>query len=155
MVREDKSKQPTPACQQRVRIFLGEDDNEMRDLLAGFLRQHGHEVIEAVNGLELLREIQAHEVREACSPLNLVVTDVSMPEVSGLDVLALLRLLRPGLPVIIVTGFSDTELRARARRLGAVAVMDKPFSFGALQDTIEQVTVSIAAITPANTNDLT
>ncbi len=61
MVREDESTQARPNSQRCVRIFLGEDDKEMRHLVAGFLRHHEYEVIEADNGLELIHEIQVHK----------------------------------------------------------------------------------------------
>ncbi len=149
---ENKATQSTPTC-RGVRIFLGEDDREMRDLMAMVLRHHGYDVVEASNGLDLLREIHSHAPRNANGLRELVVTDVRMPGASGLDVLAWLRHSRPNLPVIIVTGFSDAELRSRARSLGAVAVIDKPFSLVALQAMILQHSApGIARTPPANSN---
>jgi DNA-binding NtrC family response regulator len=151
MAREHFATESGTTRTEKVRVFLGEDDNDMRDLIASVLRRDGLDVVAAANGLELLRQIQVHG--QAAGRQDLVVTDVRMPGASGLDVLAWVQQVRPRLPVIIVTGFSDANLRARARSLGAVAVIDKPFNMATLQTTIQQVS-GMASGKPANSNSI-
>ncbi len=124
---------------QCARIFLGEDDEEMRDLMVVALRRAGHQVIEASNGLDLLRWIQLRRAMGAPSNHDLVVTDVHMPGASGLEVLAMVRRSQPGLPVVLVTAFGDAELRTHAEQLGAAAVFDKPFNLTALHTTVSRL----------------
>jgi len=142
--------QTAAAHQQRTRIFLAEDDKEMRGLVASVLRRSGHEVVEAADGLELLRQIESVDELESEACRDLVVTDVRMPGATGLEVLASLRQSRPNVPVVLVSSFGDEELRADARQLGAAAFLDKPFSLAALQTTILQLSAW-----PANNNGAT
>jgi len=139
-----------------ARVFLAEDDSEMRGLLAAVLRRDGHEVIEATNGLELLRRVESHGGFAPGPRRDIVVTDVRMPGASGLEVLATLRELRPGVPVVVVTGFGDPETHASAKELGAAAVFDKPFSLTDLVETVLRLAVWGSLLPrPANSNGAT
>jgi DNA-binding NtrC family response regulator len=66
----------------------------------------------------------------------LIISDVRMPGVSGLDVLATLRREDWSTPVILMTAFGDLETRAEARRLGAKALFDKPFDVDDLRTAV-------------------
>ena len=110
-----------------LRILVAEDDASMRSWLADVLRRDGHEVIEARNGAELLLRI-----REA-DRVDVVVTDVRMPAMSGLDAIACLNEAAVGVPVVVVTAFGDDETHRTAERFGAIVVLDKPFGAPALR----------------------
>jgi CheY-like chemotaxis protein len=133
-----------------TRVFLGEDDVELRSLMASALRHDGHEVLEAGDGLALLRRIQSLKPTASAQERDIVVTDVRMPGASGLDVLAMLRNFMPWMPVVIVTGFGDEETRSRAQRFGAVKVLDKPFPMNALLQVVQRFLFG----QPANVNGL-
>jgi DNA-binding response OmpR family regulator len=108
------------------RILLAEDDDEMRALLASVLRRDGYEVFEARTGAQLLDRLDGSSRCDG-KPIEIVITDLCMPGLSGIDVLASVRA-RPGLrPVILITAFGNDDLRQQARLLGAAAVFDKPF----------------------------
>src|SRR5262245_46918642 len=110
------------------RILVAEDDAEMRNLLAATLRRHGYEVVEARNGEQLLDLIGSELLHpHTNAPVDLVISDVRMPGWSGLDVLAGLRSADWATPFIVITAFGDFDTHAEARRLGALAVFDKPF----------------------------
>lgn len=122
---------------QPRRVLLAEDDHEMRRMLADRMRRAGLEVIEARDGKMLLEFASAqlfHHTHHAA--IDLVVSDVRMPGCSGLEVLADLRRTDWTIPVVLVTGFGDRELHAEARRLGAVAVFDKPFELDDLMTIV-------------------
>jgi len=139
-----------------ARVFLGEDDVEMRALMATALRCDGHDVIEAANGLDLLRQVQALQASTVTDVRDIVVTDVRMPGASGLEVLAVLRMLLPCVPVILVTGFGDDETHLVANRLGAVMVFDKPFRMDELQAVVRRLATPAVMVKPsANTNGVT
>jgi CheY-like chemotaxis protein len=110
------------------RIVLAEDDREMRELLAWALRRDGYEVVQAENGMELLDRVAASH--ESGMPIDLVIADVRMPGVTGLEALDWLREAGCDEPVILITAFGDASTHQDATRLGAWAVLDKPFEIG-------------------------
>jgi len=117
--------------------LLAEDDAEFRHLLATVLAEEGYEVVEAGDGLALLASIEdTLTVRRERPEAFLVVTDVRMPGLTGLDVLAILRCANRVTPVILITAFGDEATHAEGRELGAVAVFDKPFNVDALRATV-------------------
>ena len=119
----------------RARVLVAEDDAPLRGLIAGALQDEGYEVVEAKDGIELLANIEAALVRER-HPCFVVVADVHMPGLTGLDVLAILRCSFVPAPVIIITAFGDEETRAEAWELGASAVFDKPFELEELRAAV-------------------
>ena len=120
-------------------VLLAEDDAEFRRLLASVLAEDGYEVLEAEDGLALLATIEATlTVRRERPEGFLVVADVRMPGLTGLDVLAILRCAHWATPVILITAFGDEATHAEGRELGAVAVFDKPFSMEQLRCAVLQ-----------------
>ncbi len=113
------------------RILLAEDDAEMRALVSGDLRRAGYSVVECADGAALLRRLQSASRTEGLG-VDLVIADVRMPELTGLEVLERLRGADPFTPYIVVTAFGSAETRRVARRLGAIAVLDKPFEIADL-----------------------
>ena len=120
-------------------IILAEDDTEFRGLLASVLQEEGYEVVEAPDGLALLASLEnTLTVRRERPDAFLVVADVRMPGLSGLDVLAILRCATWRTPVILITAFGDEATHAEGRELGAVAVFDKPFDVDALRAAVKE-----------------
>ncbi len=107
------------------RVLLAEDDDAMRALLARALRRAGFDVIEASSGYEALDRLARGLMREPS--IDLIVSDVRMPGYDGLNILASLRQARTPIPVILITAFGSTATHAAAARLGAFAMVDKPF----------------------------
>lgn len=106
---------------------VADDDAEMRTLMASVLREAGFEVVELKDGRALIEHLQ----RAACPAL--IVTDLQMPEFTGLAALKLIRRLGLAVPVILVTAFGNPRIHVDAARLGAAAVLDKPFSLVTLR----------------------
>ncbi len=122
------------------RILLAEDDNEMRTLLAELLRGAGYEVVECPNGWGLLESLGDYvlpgsEHRE----VGLVISDIRMPGVSGLDILTGLQHLEDCPPIILITAFGDESTHAKAKKLGAAAMLDKPFDIDDLLAKVAQI----------------
>ena len=109
------------------RIALGEDDPEMREILAGRLRDDGYDVTEAENGRQLIDAVASALQGPNPAVFSLIVSDIRMPEMTGLRFLAEVRKHDRTTPVILITAFGDAATRAEAYRLGAGAVLDKPF----------------------------
>lgn len=122
------------------RVLIAEDDDSMRHLLADTLRRAGCDVIELHNGADLLRMLGHMFLRVPDGrPIDLVITDFRMPLATGLDALEILRARDWSLPVILITAFGDEAVHEEARRLGAVAVFDKPFPIDELRSAALRV----------------
>lgn len=112
----------------RGRVLLAEDDEELRWLIASALRKDGFDVIEVENGLALLDQVGFALLDSLeLDSIDLIISDIRMPGWSGLEVLAGLASAGCRTPVVLMTAFGDAETHAAAKRLGAAAVLDKPF----------------------------
>ena len=111
------------------RLLVAEDDEAMRDLIVTQLRHDGYEVIEASDGAQLLDHIGAVTAEDGGGPtaIAMIISDLRMPGLSGLDLLAALRCAEWQTPVVLITAFASEETHAEARDLGALCVLDKPF----------------------------
>lgn len=111
-------------------------DNQpaVRQMVAEFLSGEGFETIEATNGLEAL----LHVKRER---LDAVVLDLRMPRLGGLEALTRVRILDPGLKVVIMTVHPE-EIREQAALLGAAAVLAKPLEKRELLHALQSETTS-------------
>lgn len=112
-------------------VLIAEDDPALRELLAFCFFREGYAVTSCSDGLCLLERLHDSLDGEG-EPIDLVVTDIRMPGLTGLEVLESLcdRPHRP--PVICMTAFGDPGTHAVARRLRAAATFDKPFDIDIL-----------------------
>ena len=116
-----------------TRVLLAEDDTDLRKVLAMALRREGYDVAEASDGNHLRTYLGALVYnKHHADPVDLIITDVRMPGPSGVEMLEWLRGVVWSIPVIVITSFGDPVLHAEARRLGALAVLDKPFDVNEL-----------------------
>ena len=117
------------------KILLAEDDRDLRELLAFSLFRAGYSVESCDNGLELLERLdQPPEWGRA--RIDLVLTDLRMPALTGLEVLEALHDL-PHRPLFVcMTAFGDSSTHEAAMQLGAAATIDKPFDLDKLIDLI-------------------
>jgi DNA-binding response OmpR family regulator len=123
-----------PAC-----IVVAEDDPEMRRLVAESLRHEGYEVFEVGDGARLLvrigRQYREHDPEEH---IDLIVSDLRMPLVTGLAILRGLRAAHCTTPLILMTAFGDDQVRKEASELGAT-FLDKPFAMSELRATARKL----------------
>jgi DNA-binding response OmpR family regulator len=122
-----------PADRSDVRVLAVDDAPEARLLIRRALAGEGHAVAEAASGAEALESIRAH-------PPDVLLLDVNMGDMSGLEVLASVRRLQPDLPVILVTGLDGENDRVLGLDLGADDYLVKPFSVRELAARIRSVT---------------
>lgn len=116
---------------RRSHVLLAEDDTDLRRLLAGALEQEGYHVRQVGSGRELREELEVAPGQPLA--VDLIVSDVRMPGFSGLDVLSFLRQRDWATPVLLITAFGDEAVHQEAHRLGAAAVIDKPFELDELR----------------------
>lgn len=116
-------------------VLLAEDDDALRKLVASALRGAGHDVVEVADGAAALDWL-GEALETPRDPPDVVISDVRMPHATGFQVAASLRGAAPGIPTILMSAFGDPDAHALARRLGAVALLDKPFDLDALRELV-------------------
>ena len=117
--------------QGRRVALLAEDDMEMRLLLSLSLQNDGWSVIECNDGMGLLAQIAPLLDGEKEVAYDLIITDIRMPGVTGMEVVEGLAEMPGCPPMILITAFGDVETHEHARQLGVAAVLDKPFEIDA------------------------
>jgi two-component system, cell cycle sensor histidine kinase and response regulator CckA len=121
-------------------VLLVEDDAAVRVLAVRVLNDRGYRVLEAANGKEALRKV--HEFAEA---IHLIVTDVVMPEMSGLELVAQVRLERPSVKVLLVSGYAGEDIAQHGMLDPTIALLPKPFTPTSLAHKVRGVIDSGAA----------
>ncbi|HEX7489749.1 MAG TPA: response regulator [Anaeromyxobacteraceae bacterium] len=113
-------------------VLLIEDDEDNRELMAEVLEGAGYQVLTAASGTAGLRALAEHSV-------DVVVTDVGMPGMGGLEVARAAKEIAPGVPVVVVTGYTEREDISSARGREVDAVLVKPVDPDALVAAVAQV----------------
>ncbi len=114
------------------RILIIEDDDEMRSLLKDFAEEAGFEADCAANGFEAFRKIEN-------KAFDLIISDIRMPGLTGLDILPRMRKLQPQAYIILITAFGGEEINRKSIARGADAYLEKPIRFDRLRTLIEEV----------------
>lgn len=117
------------------RILVVDDNAEFRRGLGKALRLHGYDVTEAGDGREAMALLRKN-------PPDLVITDINMPEMDGIEVLNELRATKTAVPVIAISGggrVPKSLLLGNASVLGAVETIEKPFELATLLRTVERL----------------
>jgi DNA-binding NtrC family response regulator len=113
----------------RPKILLIEDDAGIAAALKKDLQTEGYEVAVATRGDE-------GNARAQNEPWDVVITDLKMPGLSGLDLVAQLHAAKPKLPIIMMTAFGTTETAIEATKLGAYDYLLKPFDMAEMLDAV-------------------
>src|SRR5512138_1626361 len=111
---------PAGAADPRGNVLVVDDQRNMRATTALLLRQAGHAVEEAESGGAAIRRVQQQ-------PFDVVLTDLRMPDVDGIEVLRAVREHAPDTQVIVMTGYGTIESAVEAMRQGALDYVSKPF----------------------------
>lgn len=114
-----------------ARILLVDDEPGIRKALARALRREGHEVLTAPDGRQALAIAQRDHP-------DLVITDIRMPGMDGLELLRRLRERRARVPAIVISAYATTETAVEAMRLGACDFLAKPFKLPELRVALER-----------------
>ena len=112
-------------------ILIADDEAPQRKMLAGFLRKQEYRVLEAADGQEALRITESEAV-------DLVLSDMRMPGLDGLELLRAVRKNNPALEVIVMTAFGSIESAVEAMRAGAFTFISKPVDLDALLQYIDR-----------------
>jgi len=114
-------------------VLLTEDEQDVREVAREFLESAGYKVLQAPSGEAALKLAAVHD-----GPLDLLVTDMVMPGMSGQELARKIRLVRQDLPVLYMSGYSEHAAEEAAKSEGS-AVLAKPFSRSALLRTAREV----------------
>ena len=134
-----------------MRILVVEDDPRLREAIVDTLMIKGHEVFEAPNGIEGMAIVRAHT-------LDLILSDINMPGMDGLELLDTVKQAHPWLPMVLMTAYGDVGQAVKAMQRGANDYLMKPFELaeldallkpfnatGELQDDSEPVCEALAS----------
>jgi two-component system response regulator PilR (NtrC family) len=121
---------PAPE-RRRPRILVVDDERSMRELLAIVLRREGYEVLLAENGRSAVSLLERESV-------DLLISDIKMPDLSGVDVLRAAKKIDPDILGIMITAFASTESAVEAMRLGACDYLSKPFDIDLLKMKVRE-----------------
>jgi FixJ family two-component response regulator len=113
-------------------IAVVDDDESFRKAVQNVLRSAGLQVRTFASAEDFLRSGQQGQT--AC-----LISDIQMPGMNGLELLAKLVTEERRIPVVFITGYGTARLRNQAQQLGAVQVLDKPFDDEVLLETIREV----------------
>lgn len=119
---------PTPGHRG---VLLVEDDPGVREFAADVLSRAGYNVRTARHGVDAIEQMRQHE-----SSVDIVVTDVVMPEMGGRMLVDHLRKRRPDLPVLYITGYTDDARMLDELRSTEARLLEKPFTAGALAEAV-------------------
>ncbi len=106
-----------------ARILLADDDAATRDLVRRSLESDGHSVTVTEDGAEALERLQAGDAN-----FDLVVTDVEMPALDGIMLAEEALKLRPGMRIVLMSGYAEALQRGAAFKAGKLGTITKPFT---------------------------
>jgi CheY-like chemotaxis protein len=112
------------------KLLLIDDNEEILTSLKRFLSKKNYTVVTASNGLDALKLLEA-----ATDDFDLVITDLVMPNISGVAITAIIKKQNPAIPVIAITGYGE-QPESLAREACADLVMEKPFKLDKLESYI-------------------
>ena len=115
----------------RARVLVADDERSMRELLSIVLRREGYEVLIAENGADALAMLRR-------APVDMLVSDVRMPDMTGVEVLRAAKQADPDIEGLIVTAFASYDTAVEAMRLGACDYLTKPFDVEELKQKVRQ-----------------
>ena len=123
------------ACTGNGRILVVDDEPSIRTVVRRMLEKAGYEVLEAENGETAIEAINTGENRLM---LDAVICDIRMPKINGLEALAYFRHAYPHVPLIVLTGYPDTEMAVSCLHDGVVDYLIKPVDSRRLKAAVEK-----------------
>jgi DNA-binding NtrC family response regulator len=121
-------------------ILLIEDDLDTAETIQAMLEAEGHEVHHAENGRKALDQL------DRGLRVDLVLTDIVMPDMEGISTIQELGQVRPGLPVVAMTARRETPYLRAAKAMGARETLYKPFGLSSLRQTLERALAQETAL---------
>ncbi|WP_349657260.1 response regulator [Xanthomonas sp. 10-10] len=124
---------PTTQRARNARILLVDDTDVVRMMVSEVLSDAGYQVIEAEDAIGALEQLRTD------LQIDLVVSDVGLPGMNGRDMADVARTLRPGLPILFITGYAENAVTRQEFLADGMALLPKPFSLNDLLNTVGQM----------------
>ena len=119
------------------RVLVIENEAGARRFLISGLTREGYDVTACSDGISAIRELKS--AQEKKKPYSRIVTDIVMPDIDGIGMLKAIKILYPGLPVLVATGFGDEALKSAVLSERGTAYLDKPFEFSDLVKELDKL----------------
>ena len=129
-------------------ILIVDDEPRFRKSLALILEHHGYHVLQGADGMEALRVLSEHS--QFLPYIDLVVTDIRMPGMDGLELVKCIWQSRTPVKVLVMTGFGDRETVSRLHEMGVSGVIHKPFDGDQLLAMIRSTLANTPALNKKN-----
>ncbi len=115
-------------------VLIVDDEPSLRTITRRMLERKGFDCIEAVDGIDGIAKLEQHQDR-----IDLVLLDMMMPRMTGLDAYVRMRQIRAELPIIILSGFSESDMGTRFPSDKRLKYLHKPFTVKEVSSMIEDV----------------
>lgn len=118
------------------KIMIVDDEQDVRDVIRLQLEQKGFNILEATNGQEAIDLL-----RSGSNMVNvgLILCDIRMPKVNGVECIDFLRREAPGVPVVVITGYPDSELATNLLKKGVKHYLVKPVEKEKLLSIVDEI----------------
>jgi excisionase family DNA binding protein len=133
VLKEERGSQPT--------VLVVDDDSSLQQLFKQFLKKAGFSRIVVGNGADAI----AHAEKQS---FDLVFLDLKLPDISGDELYVKLKDLHPDMPIVIITGYPDSDILSRILTMGPVTVIQKPIEFEQLNKTVKVLGHKGAEVAP-------
>ncbi|HKS67096.1 MAG TPA: CHASE4 domain-containing protein [Candidatus Acidoferrales bacterium] len=133
-VDKDVAEKPAAAPSGSETILFVEDEESVRELVREYLMGTGYRVLEACDGVQALEIAAAHK-----GAIDILVTDVVMPRLSGRELASRIAAVRPNVKVLFISGYTDDSIFRHGVLEGGVAYLQKPFNLKAIAQKIREV----------------
>ena len=127
---------------KNITILYAEDEKSLREITLNILKGFTKKQYVAENGLQGLELFKTHE-----EEIDLIITDVNMPHMNGLEMIKAIKEINPNIPIIVATAFSNTEYLLEAIDIGVDKYILKPIDYNNLNETIYKVSCSYLSFT--------
>ena len=115
-------------------ILFVEDEDSLRTVIGDSLAGFGYQILTATNGRDALAIASAHD-----GPIDLLLTDVTMPQMSGPELARTLRIARPGMKIIFISGYAENIIEPFNVNDPGVALLQKPFTIRVLAAKLKEL----------------
>ncbi len=120
-------------------VLIVDDELSMRQFLTHLFQREGHSLRDAQNGRDAMAILRGH-------PIDIVISDIKMPDMGGIELLRAARELRPDLEFIMMTAFANVDAAREAFLLGAFDFIQKPFDNDLLKEIVARALQKISLV---------
>jgi two-component system chemotaxis response regulator CheY len=118
------------------KVLIIDDESDVRDVLKFHLSESNYEIIEAENGQEGMDLMKSGD---NLSHVGVILCDIRMPKVNGIECIQYIRQEAPGIPIVVVTGFPDTQMAVNLMNEGVKDYLVKPVEKEKLVATVDKL----------------